>query len=367
MFIRFPRFGISKKSCLGVDVGSSAIKIVELSKWGDRIKLESYGEMKAEAVFHKPFRTMEKNTLLLQSQDIGRAIKGIIDEAKMTSHKVVFSIPDFSSFYTTFDLPPMSAQEIPQAVKFQARQQIPLPFNEVSLDWSIIEGSPGSAKQGEGSNQPGLRVLLVAVPNEIINQYQEIGRLCSLELYALEAEVFGFMRAAYPDRKKIVALIDIGAQSSTCSLIDKGVLKQSRSFEPAGNEMTDVLSKALQVDLNQAEELKKKYGLLNTTEPGKENIHEIISTIVDVVTTEVEKTLESFTIAEGRSPELIVLGGGVALMPGLRDYFARKFSREVEIIKPFSKLFYPPVLEDTLKELGPAYAIAVGAALRGLE
>jgi type IV pilus assembly protein PilM len=364
MFVRFPKFGIIKKSCLGVDIGSSAIKVVELSRWGERIKLEAYGEMRAEAAFQKSFRTLEKNTLLLQSQDVGKAIKGIIEEAKMSSKRVVFSIPDFSTFYTTFDLPPMSPQEIPQAVRFRARQQIPLPLNEVSLDWAVIQG--GSAGSGEGQGL-GLRVLLVAVPNEIINQYQEITKLCNLELYAIEAEVFGFLRSVFPDKRKIIVLIDIGAQSSTCSLVDKGVLKQSRSFEPAGNEITDVLSKALQVDFNQAEELKKKYGLLTTTEPGKENIHEIISTIVDAMLTEVEKSLESFSLLEDKIPESVVLGGGIALLPGLKEYFTKRLSREVEVANPFLHVFYPPILEKTLKEMGPSYAIAVGAAMRGLE
>ncbi|MBI4359054.1 MAG: type IV pilus assembly protein PilM [Candidatus Nealsonbacteria bacterium] len=356
-------FSLIKKSCLGIDIGSASIKIVELSRIGERIKLEAYGQIQAEAIYDKPFRTLEKNTLLFQTMDIARAISGVIDEAKMSSKRVVFSIPDFSTFYTTFDLPPMSAPELPQAIRFQARQQIPVPLNEVSLDWSII--------QGERPSQPGanIKVLLVAVPNEVINQYQEISRITKLDLYALEAEVFGFLRAVNPDKTKIVAIIDIGAQSTTCSIIDKGILKQSRSFEPAGNEISEVLGKALQVDFKEAQALKEKYGLLPQTEPGKENIREIITTIVDSLLMEVDKTLQNFSSAEKKSPQLVILSGGVALIPGLKEYFAEKLGREVEVANPFSSLniFYPPLLEKTLKELSPSYIIAVGAALRGLE
>src|SRR3989338_8622543 len=103
----FTSFGLVKKNCLGVDIGSSSIKIVELSRTGERIKLEAYGEIRAEAIYEKPFRTFDKNTILFQTMDIARAIAGIIDEAKMVSRKAVFSIPDFSTFYTTFDLPAM--------------------------------------------------------------------------------------------------------------------------------------------------------------------------------------------------------------------------------------------------------------------
>jgi type IV pilus assembly protein PilM len=299
--------------------------------------------------------------LQLESRDIARAIKGILEEAKMTSQKAVFSIPDFSTFYTTFDLPPMSLPEIPQAVRFQARQQIPLPLSEVSLDWSVIEGE---IKDQQSS---GLKILLVAVPNEIINQYQEIARLCRLELLALEAEVFGFLRSAQVDKRKTLALIDIGARSGTCSLVDRGVLKQSRSFEPAGSEITEVLAKSLQIDWRAAEDLKNQYGLQLQSEPEKAKIREVMLTVVDAAIEEIKKTFQSFSLLESRSPESVVLAGGLALLPGFKEYLAQQLGKDAEIVKPFTKIFYPPILEKTLAILGPGLSIAVGAALRGLE
>ena len=357
----FTPFGLVKKSCLGIDIGSSVIKIVELSRIGERIKLEGYGEIKAEAIYDKPFRTFEKNTISFQTMDIARAVAGVIDEAKMSSKKAVFSIPDFSTFYTTFELPPMSSQELPQAIRFQARQQIPVPLNEVSLDWQIIQG------QASDRHGPNIKILLVAVPNEIINQYREIARIADLDLIALEAEVFGFLRAADPDRTKVVAIIDIGAQSTTCSIVDKGMLKLSRSFEPAANEITEVLSKALQIDFKEAQALREKYGLLPDQDPEKQNIREVISTILDAILAEAGKTIQGFSLVENKIPENVVLAGGVVLTPGLKEYFAEKLGRKVEIVDSFINVFYPPILEKTLKGLSPSYAIAVGTAMRGLE
>jgi len=356
----FDSIGLIRKDCLGVDIGSSTIKIAQLSRIGERIRLEAYGEIKAEAIYEKPFRTLEKNTVLFQTIDIARAISGIIDEAKMTSKRAVFSIPDFSTFYTTFDLPPMSAQELPQAIRFQARQQIPLPLSEVSLDWSIIQGKPDDY---QGS---GIKVLLVAVPNEIINQYQEIARLVRLDLYALEAEVFGFLRSISPIRGQ-VAIIDIGAQSTTCSIIDRGILKLSRSFEPAANEIIQVLSKALQIDFKEAQVLNEKYGLLVTDKPGMEHIREIILTIVDSILREINKTIQGFYSTGEKSLELIILSGGAVSTPGLKEYFAEKLGKKIEIANPFQNIFYPPILENTLIKLSPSYTIAIGSAIRGLE
>ncbi len=359
----FIHFNLAKKSCLGIDIGSSAIKIVELSRAGERIKLEAYGEIKAEAIFEKPFRTFEKNTLSFQNLDVARAIEGMIDEAKMSTRRAVFSIPDFSTFYTTISLPSMSFQELDQAIRFRVRQQIPVPLNEVTLDWSIIEGR---ADDNPGEN---IKVLLVAVPNEIISQYQDISRLAKLDLFALEAEVFGFLRAVNPPKDKTIALVDIGAQSVTCTIIDKGVLKQSRSFEPAANEITEVLSKSMQVDFKEAERLRQKYGLAETEDPISRTVKEVLSPIVDVIISEVQKTIQNFYEGALKAPALIVLGGGMVLMPGLKEYFMAKTNIATEVVNPFfsANIFYPPILENILRQLAPSYAIAIGAAMRGLE
>jgi type IV pilus assembly protein PilM len=125
---------------LGIDIGTSAIKIVELSSFGGKIKLENYGEMAAQALYRKPFRTFERNTLLLSARDISRAIKEILEETKIETKKSVFSLPDFATLFTTFELPPMTSEEIPQAVNAEARRHIPIPLGEVALDWQLIEG-----------------------------------------------------------------------------------------------------------------------------------------------------------------------------------------------------------------------------------
>ena len=138
--IKIPKIKITPRNCLGIDVGTSSIKIINLSKIGSRVKLENYGETSAVAFYEKSFRTFEENTLSLSTQEISRAIKAILSEAKIREKKAVFSIPDFSSFFTNFQLPPMTKEEIPQAIHFEAPQHIPLPLSEVTIDWQIIGG-----------------------------------------------------------------------------------------------------------------------------------------------------------------------------------------------------------------------------------
>lgn len=347
------------KNFLGIDIGTATIKVVELSKHGDRIKLENYGEASAMTLYEKPFRTIDKNTLLLSSQEIAKAILAILEEAKISEKKAVFSIPDFASFYIDFSLPPMTKEEVPDAVKYEARQYIPMPLSEVVLDWSVIEGEIG---RGKKKGTP-LKILLIAVPTEFINQYQEIASLSQLKLQSVEAEAFSLIRSLLRGTKGTVCVLDIGAQSTNINIVEDGVLKKSYSFDMSGNELTQLVSKSMSIGYNDAEALKKEKGM-DDSDPA---IRKILLTLINFMIAETEKILRSFYQSGGKEIDRIILSGGTAGMPGLRKYFSESMKKEVEIADPFKNIFYPPILEERLKQMGPSYTIAVGAALRGLE
>lgn len=351
-------FKIIPKKILGIDIGTSAIKIVELSGPKERIKLENYGEMSTRAPYKRPFRTFQKNTLLLSNQEVAKAIGVISETAKIKTKEAIFSIPDFSSFFTFFKLPPMTREEVPSAVQFEARQHIPLPLSEVTLDWSIIEGEVSDRKKSAG-----LKVLLVAVPHEVINQYQEIARLSQIRLLSLEAEIFGLVRSLIKDKKGIIGLVDMGAQSTTISIAENGILKKTHSFDISGNELSQLLSKSLNISYNEAEEMKKTYGI----GPPETIAKKALSPLIDLMLAEIKRISQSFYQTEGKEIEKVILAGGSALLPGLKEYSSNQLKKKVELANPFAEIFYPPILEQTLKEMGPSYAIAVGMALRGLE
>jgi len=353
----FSLFKPNQKSFIGVDIGTFSIKVVELSRQGDRRKLENYGEIQAGSLYERSFRSFEKSTLTVSGNDVVKAIRAILTESNIKTVNASFSIPDFSTFFTTFDLPPMSEEEVGQAVQYEARQHIPLPLSEVTLDWQIIGRSENNEKV-----KP-FKILLVAVPNEIINQYQGIATEAKLKLVAMEAEVFALARTLSSQEKEIgaIALIEIGARSTTISIVDKGVLKISHSFDTSGNDLTNVISRGVGLGYDEAEEIKKTEGLLAKNE----HIKQAMVPLLDLIIVEAKKIIQSFYYTQNIDIKKVILSGGSANMPGLIEYISKAVDKPVEILNPFTDIYYPPILEETLKKIGPSYAIALGTALRG--
>ena len=150
------------KKMVGIDIGTASIKVVEISRWGQGKALENYGEIKSVSLYKEPFRNVEKGSYLLSNYFVSRAIRAVLDEARIKTKAAIISIPDFSTFCTSFELPPMSANELKDAVYYNASQYIPLPITETTLDWRLIGGIPGE-------KQSGLKIFLVAIPNQIIS------------------------------------------------------------------------------------------------------------------------------------------------------------------------------------------------------
>jgi len=346
-------FKVVPKSFLGIDIGVSSVKVVELSRWGGKIELKNYGKVAISPFKARSLRTFRENSFLLSTKDISKVIRGILNEAKIKTREAIFTIPDFSTFFTTFELPPMTEPEIAEAVKFEARQHIPVPISDVVLDWYLIEGRIG--KKGTR-----MKILLVAIPIELISQYKSIAQSSQLQLKFIEAETFSLARALAKN-KDTVCLVDIGVQSTTVNIADEGILKVSHSIDLSGKDLTQALVRSLDVDMAKAEEIKRIKGLKDDEEK------DILMPLLNLIIIEVEKVIRDFHQINGKETKKIILSGGSALLPGLKDFFSSYLKKEVEIANPFLNVSYPPVLERKLKVMGPSFAVALGAALKGIK
>ena len=354
MFDNFKKIiGLQKRRILGIDAGAASIKAVEISRKNQNFILENYGELNCSLVKRSSIGDADKGNISFTNKQLAEIIKAVLEEAGMRSKEVVFSIPDFSSFFTTIKLPVMNEEEIPEVVKYEVKPYIPLPVSEITLDWIITEGE---------ISKTSLKILVVAIPNDVIAQYKEIAFFAGLDLKILEPEVFSLSRAVIngDDKEKIVGLVDVGARSTTINMLENGMLKMSHSFNVAGNEITNAIAKSLNVEYNKAKELKEERGL--DGESGKAMIP-----LVDFIIEEAKNTFRDFYEEGGKSPQKIILSGGTALTPGLKDYFANDLGQEIAIANPFAGLSYPTAIGDALKQVAPSYGVAVGLAIKGLE
>jgi len=318
--------------------------------------LENYGEIKSASLLKEAFRTNGGGGYLPSNHFASRAIRAILEEAKIKTKAAIFSIPDFSTFFVSFDLPPMAESEISDAVRFNAPQYIPLSISETTLDWRLISGTPGD-------NRSGLKVLVVAVANQVVQEYQRVARMAGLELYALEAEALAVVRSLVKDNKKITCLIDIGVQSTTVNIVDNGILKKSFSFDFAGNQLTYAVATALDKEYSVAEEIKRREGLLSK----EKNVSETLYLLIDPLLAELKKIINEFSQTEGKEIGEISLTGGTANLPGLKEYFEGALKKNIQIPNCFADFLYPPILTETLKEMNPRYSVAIGVAMGGLE
>lgn len=346
------------KKIVGVDIGTASIKIVEVSKWGGGKTLENYGEIKSISLYkeQQPFRTFEGAGYTLSDFFISRAIKAIIEEAGIKTKAAIFSVPDYSTFCISFEMPPMTAKEIPESVKYHAPQYIPLPISETTLDWKVIGGNPGDKKSN-------IKIFLIAIPNQVVEGYKRVAQGAGLELYALEAEATAITRALVKDIKKVVCLVDIGVQSTTINIVDKGDLKKSYSFNFAGGQLTYAIASSLGIANDKAEQLKNEKGLISLDK----EITKTLYFLIDPLLMEIRNMSNDFFQTEAKQVEEIYLTGGTANLPGLKEYFQESLGKKIVLPNCFSDFLYPPILQENLQKMGPSFSVAVGVALGGLK
>lgn len=356
--LSFPKldfnFGRKETSVVGIDIGASSVKVVELKEEGGRAILKTYGELKTAGYLKQVDHewAMGGGFLRFLDTDIGKMVEDVMREAGVETKQAVFSIPPVSSFVTLIDLPRLKEQEIAEAIPFEAKKYIPIPTAEVSLGWEVIdEGDPAVIK-----------VLLVAVPHEIIEKYKRIADYAKLELRALEIEYFAMIRALVPKEKRSAALLNIGDHSTNIAIVREGVLRLTHNIDRGAAEITKVIAQGLGVVEERAEHFKKTIGL--SDRPEEKEVSDIVAPLVDTLLHEATRIINVYNRSSKDHVDKLVLGGGGANLRGLLDYAIKLFGFEVVLGNPFAKVVYPAFMQPMLKELGPSFSVAVGLALR---
>ncbi|MBI1975448.1 MAG: type IV pilus assembly protein PilM [Candidatus Vogelbacteria bacterium] len=344
---------------LGVDIGSSSIKVVQLVRKRGRAVLETYG-----TIALGPYaKQAVGQAVTLMPEKIAEALADLSKEANVTATKAVFAIPLRSSLLTLIELPPLHEKDMDKVIQLEARKYIPVPISEVALDWTVIPRSESEQFEdvvAEGpTSERGTEVLLLAIHNNVLAGYRDIASLRKLELQAFEIEIFSTIRSVFGHDVAPTMVIDIGASTTKAVIVDYGIVRLSHTINKGSQDITHALSKSLNMPFDKAELLKR--------EAANPEVATTAAPVLDYIFFELKRVLTSYQRKYHRTISKITLAGGGSLHALVRERASREFATDVLIGDPFLKVEAPPFLDTMLKEIGPEFAVAVGLALRGLQ
>lgn len=358
--------GGTESSAVGIDIGSSSIKVVQIKKKGSKAMLETYG-----SIALGPFAGQDIGRVTnLPVEKIIEAIKEVMKESGVTTKSGALAIPVQSSLVFTVELPAaVKAEDIPSVVPTEARKHIPVPISEVSLDYFVL---PKKKRSYEEENNPDAPkdeknmtdVLVVAIQNNALTAYRSIVTETALASSFFEVEIFSSIRSNFAHELSLVLLIDFGAARTKLSLVEFGMVKSYHTINRGGADITDSIAKTLSVPYAKAEEMKREFGLFEA--PDQPTLPDIIHTHLDYIFSETNNVLLGHERKYNQTISKVILTGGGSLLKGLKEAAAASFRADVEMGHPFSKVGAPEFLERVFESTGPEFAVAVGLALRKL-
>lgn len=354
----------SENSVLGIDIGTSSIKVVQLRKEKERAVLETYGEIATGPYVNLKVGQAAK----LSEESVVMALKDVLKEANVKAKTACVAIPLKSSFVTIISLPFSPEKNLSEIIQLEARRYIPVPISEVILDWWILPRAMEKNEEGLPDGKAGKRettqVLLVAIHKDTVNIYKDIIAKVNLKARAYEIESFSMIRACLSRETSPVAVLDIGASTTKLAIVDFGVMKGSYSINYGSQDLTSALSRSLNIDFSRAEEMKREIGLSDL--PENKEVVAVLEPVLEYSFSEASKFIKEFQKKNQRSIGKVILTGGGSLLKGLVDFAVKKFALEVELADPFAKVEHPAFLSKALKEVGVNFSIAIGLTLREL-
>ena len=395
----------STTSYLGIDIGTSSIKMVELENYKNQAKLKTYGY--ADISINVLSGAIDKN-----NQIIADYIIDIAQKSNVQTRQVVAALPTFSVFNFIINLPPMPKKDLSSAIKWEAKKFIPVPLEEMILDWKILnkkklkktdkkkeedkslkleetkenlsdelDQSIKEAKADISSARPkatlknedklirpstdnsNYRILLTAAPKNLVARYIDIFKRAKLNLLSLETEAFALSRSLIGNDNSTVMIVDIGATTADICIIEEGVPILNRGIDTGGEFITKTIMNSLNINKERAEQFKRDFGLAGG---GFKNVPDTIQKSLNSIINEIKYVFELYQRQGNSRIDKIVLTGGSAFLPSLPEYLAELLNIQVIVGDPWDRIVYPLDLKPALQEVGPRMSTAVGLAMRDI-
>jgi type IV pilus assembly protein PilM len=360
----------SQSSVLGIDMGASSIKLVQLKNEQGTAVLETYGEIALG-----PFANTEVGQATnLPPEKLAPALKDLMKEAGVTSTSCGVSVPFSASLVKLIEVPPLDVDKLKTVIPIEARKYIPVPINEVQFDYFLIPETEQklflgarSTEEAASTELQSRMVLLVAMPNEVLRKYSKTFSLAGLTPSFYEIEVFSTIRSTISRSLAPVAILDIGAATSKLYLVELGIILASHVVPIGSQDITRSLASSTHVSLAKAEEIKRQAGILSgVTNQDAVRVSHAATLTMEQILTEVRRVLLGFQRKYNKVVTKVILTGGGGTLKGLQDFARQQLEIEIEMANPFAHVQTPAFLEPTLKDAGPEFTTAIGLAMRKL-
>lgn len=344
-------------SALGLDISPSSFKVVQVSKRGK----DKNARFFVDKVL---YYDIPNGDLDLESERLSKEIENFIKEANFSTSNACLSIPESKVFFTLIETTLDDNKSIESYLELEGGNIFPMPVSDITYSFEVVGTTPTSKKE----------VAVVASSNVVVNNLYRAATKAGLNVLGIEPESYSLARAlsVFQDTSinKAILIVDIGHYETNIVIVDKRVLRFSKTLPIGGINLTKSLVESLGVSYEQADEYKKAYGLDQFAVEGK--ISTSLQSVVNIIFTEVKRVIGYYSVNHGSFVfGKVLFSGGVSLMPGLLEYAADILGMEVELANPFINLTFPSnfssdLRENIVMERGPIYSVSVGLALKTL-
>ncbi|MDB5260621.1 MAG: Type pilus assembly protein PilM, type pilus assembly protein PilM [Candidatus Nomurabacteria bacterium] len=340
---------------IGLDIGTSSIKVVQLRREKEKIILDTYGEIELG-----PYAGKESGQAVhLGEEKTIEAIGDLFKEAKITARDTVVAIDPSAGYVALVKVPKVDDRELRTMIPLEARKYIPVPLTEVQMDWWHIP-----SMLNIGKDERMINIVLAAVNNETLAMYDRI--VHKLELTNVEYEVHGYslLRSAPTQNRGMILYADIGSQYTTLSLTHENTVLDMHVISKGSQDATIQLSKALSIPIDTAESTKREFGYVG--DKSNPYIKEIMELSSYPLFGEIARLSLMYERKYNQNIEGIILSGGGARTKGLMDAYNSTVHIAGRLASPFDQIEVPAFLHEMIERVGPTYSLAVGCALKKL-
>jgi type IV pilus assembly protein PilM len=332
-----------------LDIGTTAVRIVQLRGAGATKSLVRYGSVPIDAKTSQSDAASDQKRL---ADVVAQAVK----QTGVSVKDVVVGIPSNKMFATVVDFPKLPHGELEKTIQYQLESHIPMAINESKVDWAVLGDSP--------ANQDSVEVLLAAVSNSFAETRLDMLEGMGLNVIAIEPDGIALCRSLLPlNATGAYLVLDIGDKATDLVISYAGTPRLVRSIPTGGSTFVKAAQQNLNIDEKQAAQFVYKFGLNPDKLEGQ--VYRALESTADSLLSEIQKSIKYFsTRYNGASLEKIVVSGGASTLPGFPLHVANKLGIQVEIGNAWLNVSYPQSKHNDLLALSNHFAVAVGLAER---